>query len=417
MVEDLPRCDFNSFRPDQDTFEKAEVETPQLSLPNFAPNSAKFKSVLEAANAAVVGRETFSHPEIKSKPGTCKDEHVQLNSLPLEDQHQQGIEAVQKEAIFKAATLEIQSVLRSCTDRKDNITIDDMDLVHKKFGYFMRSHPTLSECYIMLTGGTTEASPAVSLPPLLLPSQPAAATYEKDGPPPCPHPAVINNHSNVQPMLLNRQPMHGDRFERPGTRTLKMDGNYLPAGVNAGYSQQHYNYVPGASKNEESQTVDDSLYRYESNGYLANSDSSLFIDTSTINRALSEKLRQLLTHPTGQSLSADADETQSISHYQSAELAASALVSFLQQQAEKPPKIAAPPASGQGNSHPSSRNLRRMGLTPSEELFAGLPDRRPYTRPERPYTGAARGRPVGSGHSRRRNNNSFGGLGPNHNSD
>ena len=34
-----------------------------------------------------------------------------------------------------------------------------------------------------------------------------------------------------------------------------------------------------------------------------------------------------------------------------------------------------------------------MGLTPAEELLPGVPNRRPYTAPVGPYTGAPRGRP------------------------
>ena len=41
----------------------------------------------------------------------------------------------------------------------------------------------------------------------------------------------------------------------------------------------------------------------------------------------------------------------------------------------------------------SPRSQRRMGLTPSEGLLSGVPDRRQYTAPVGPYTGAPRGRP------------------------
>ena len=41
----------------------------------------------------------------------------------------------------------------------------------------------------------------------------------------------------------------------------------------------------------------------------------------------------------------------------------------------------------------SPRTQRRMGMTPTEELLPGVPDRRPYTAPVGPYRGAPRGRP------------------------
>ncbi len=94
---DLPRCDANLLRSDQDNFDKLRVETPQISLP-YCPTSAK--SALEVKIAAVVGKEASSHPKIKSKAGKFKDEHVQLNSWPLEDQRQQGFEGIQNEAMY-----------------------------------------------------------------------------------------------------------------------------------------------------------------------------------------------------------------------------------------------------------------------------------------------------------------------------
>lgn len=69
----------------------------------------------------------------------------------------------QQKATYRAATQDILAVLSSCTQRKDALTIDDMDVVHKQFGAFMRSHPTLSEGYIRLTGGMTD--PSADQPP------------------------------------------------------------------------------------------------------------------------------------------------------------------------------------------------------------------------------------------------------------
>ena len=44
----------------------------------------------------------------------------------------------------------------------------------------------------------------------------------------------------------------------------------------------------------------------------------------------------------------------------------------------------------------SDRTLARMGIAPNSILLPGVPDRRPYTPSTEPYTGAPRGRPLGS---------------------
>ena len=52
-----------------------------------------------------------------------------------------------------------------------------------------------------------------------------------------------------------------------------------------------------------------------------------------------------------------------------------------------------PSSSSQVLPRTSPRSQQRMGLSPTEDLLPGVPNRRPYTAPVGPYTGAPRGRP------------------------
>jgi hypothetical protein len=165
-----------------------------------------------ASASAFAKRETFSgaHPRDGDTEGACSMYRVNYGPAWSENHLKRAAEAAQKEAIYRAATLEIQDVLGSCSLREDKITVNDMDIIHKAFDVFMRSHRTLSDGYIRLTGGISDPFTSVSMPPppppppRLQPSQPTA--YQKDDPAPCPPSFGLKNPTQLRMVPPNHDP-------------------------------------------------------------------------------------------------------------------------------------------------------------------------------------------------------------------
>lgn len=355
MAGDPPRCYSQSLRSNEDTLTVEDHPRISLRLNSSMPGVSHQEDDENGATAsahAFADRETSSGADHKEKAADVKC-ISKANLDTSEDQHKWRIEAAQKQAMYATATLEIQAVLGSCTFRKDNITIDDMDLVHEKFDAFMRSHPTLSEGYMRLTGWTIDPP---SMPPRRPPNRPANFN-QQEGPRASPLPCILEASNQFQPTLPNLHHPTVNAFQRPCD------------------------------------------------------------DTVNINQELLKMLLlHMSTHRTEHGPAvAIADGRSNKECSQSTDLAAAALIALLEQHGEPPPEVAgpAPAPATQDNYQPSSnsieltrttsRNLRRMGLNPSEELLPGLPDRRPYTRPDKPYQGPPRGRPVVSGRRRRHN--------------
>jgi hypothetical protein len=287
-----------------------------------------------------------------------------------------------------------------------------MDLVHEKFGAFMRSHPTLSESFIRLTGGTVNSMPTLAPPA----APPPSSTWLESQP-------AYSHQREVPPLWTlenSYQPTMPSSFYPNGF----YDGPFA-SGVAEGTNHE---YAPPSAVNGE-QFYYERNCESPKNNYLANNDAPLLEDLETRNtykalldKALLDKALQQIsaccTEATPSACIPDEGTNKECS--QSTKFAAAALLSLLQQHAQQPSsKIGAPaavaidvqdiPRSSITLPRTTNRNLRRMGLNPTEELLPGLPDRRPYTRPVKPYQGPPRGRPVGSGRKRRRNKSDISG--------
>ena len=132
--------------------------------------------------------------------------------------------AALQQATYQSASIEIQTVLSMVQTRKDNITINDLDTLHKTFDTFMSSHPVLSKGYIEAKNAQIAAmvqlqsAPLPVPPPPLPPPRPLAEELE----------ALLPPYSSQEQLLI-------DGLNLPFPQSLGDPPSiYLPRGADGG---------------------------------------------------------------------------------------------------------------------------------------------------------------------------------------